>query len=427
MSDGPGRLLNYDVDQWVHLNCALWHEDVFEMVNGALMNVDVALRHSRSQVCVHCNRAGASVKCFKLRCSSVFHLGCAVKDGCIFLKNKSAYCSQHPPKTADMKEDQLTTLSVFRRVYINRDENRQVATVMHHHGPVAASSSPCATTATVTIVEDSSETIKLESGVKQQPQIKKDPGREEKDDDEKKRRRRSRFLATEGPSSLAGVSLDEEDDDDDDKSYLLRVGSLTFASVGQLLPHQLAAFHSAQYIYPIGYRIVRFYWSPRVAQKRCRFVCSIEECQQRPRFVVQVQEPADRNLPDLTYKDWTCQGVWQQVLQAIEELRRKAGLVRLFPQFLNGEDLFGLNEPAIVRVLESMPGIETLSDYHFKYGRNPLLELPLAINPTGSARSEPKLRTHFKRVHHAQRTVSCLNNQVSCLHQLNKLIYISCS
>ena len=79
--------------------------------------------------------------------------------------------------------------------------------------------------------------------------------------------------------------------------------------------------------------------------------------------------------------------------------------MRLFPQFLNGEDLFGLNEPAIGRVLESMPGIETLSDYNFKYGRNPLLELPLAINPTGSARSEPKLRTHFKRVHHAQRTV----------------------
>lgn len=79
--------------------------------------------------------------------------------------------------------------------------------------------------------------------------------------------------------------------------------------------------------------------------------------------------------------------------------------MRLFPQFLNGEDLFGLTEPAIVRVLESLPGIESLTDYNFKYGRNPLLELPLAINPTGAARSEPKLRTHFKRFH-AQRTVS---------------------
>ena len=50
-------------------------------------------------------------------------------------------------------------------------------------------------------------------------------------------------------------------------------------------------------------------------------------------------------------------------------------------------------------------GIETLTDYKFKYGRNPLLELPLAVNPTGCARSEPKIRGQvtFKRPH-TQRT-----------------------
>lgn len=193
--------------------------------------------------------------------------------------------------------------------------------------------------------------------------------------------------------------------------YLYRVGSLTFLSVGQLLPHQLAAFHSPNCIFPIGYQIVRFYWSPRVPHKRCRYICSIEENEGRPQFCVVVEESSDRNLPELSFKDWTCQGVWQQVLGAIEEMRRQEGLVRLFPQFLNGEDLFGLNEPAIVRVLESLPGVESLSDYNFKYGRNPLLELPLAINPTGCARSEPKLRTHFKRFH-AQRTVHFISKFV---------------
>jgi len=50
-------------------------------------------------------------------------------------------------------------------------------------------------------------------------------------------------------------------------------------------------------------------------------------------------------------------------------------------------------------------GIETLSDYRFRYGRNPLLELPLAINPSGCARCEGrrrvvlpgKLRSHIPR------------------------------
>ncbi|GFS88566.1 hypothetical protein TNCV_1461801 [Trichonephila clavipes] len=46
-----------------------------------------------------------------------------------------------------------------------------------------------------------------------------------------------------------------------------------------------------------------------------------------------------------------------------------------------------------------LPGVDTLNDYNFRYGRSPFLELPLAINPTGCARSEPKLRTHFKRPH----------------------------
>lgn len=43
----------------------------------------------------------------------------------------------------------------------------------------------------------------------------------------------------------------------------------------------------------------------------------------------------------------------------------------------------------------------------FKYGRNPLLELPLAINPTGSARTEARLRNQmpWKRPH-TQRTGS---------------------
>merc|ERR1712079_977222 len=88
----------------------------------------------------------------------------------------------------------------------------------------------------------------------------------------------------------------------------------------------------------------------------------------------------------------------------VEQVRIKAKCAKVFPDFIIGEDLFGLNEPTIVKVLESLPGVESLQDYTFKYGRNPMLELPLAVNPTGCARSEPKLRTHVKRIHNFQRT-----------------------
>lgn len=178
VSDGPARLLNLDVDKWVHLNCALWSEEVYETVNGALMNIEQALQQSLTHSCVLCHRTGATLRCFKTRCAAVYHLQCAVKQECVFYKNKTLFCSEHVPKND--KENELTTLSVFRRVYINRDENRQVATVMHHA----------------------------------------------------------------------------------DENHLMRVGSLIFLNVGQLLPHQFQNFHNANFIYPIGYKIVsmKFLW-----------------------------------------------------------------------------------------------------------------------------------------------------------------------
>lgn len=220
------------------------------------------------------------------------------------------------------KDNELTTLSVFRRVYVNRDENRQVAAVMHHS----------------------------------------------------------------------------------EHNHLLRVGSLIFLSVGQLLPHQLANFHTPNYIYPVGYKIVRFYWSMRRPNKRCRYVCSIHDVSGRPEFRVLVQEPLQE---DVELRDATPRAVWSRILEPLAELRKTTHSVQLFPRYVSGEDLFGLTEPAVVRVLESLPGIETLTDYKFKYGRNPLLELPLAINPTGSARTEARLRNQlpWKRPH-TQRTGS---------------------
>lgn len=320
VADGPSRLLNYDVDKWVHLNCALWSDGVYETVNGALMNLENTLQQSLSSVCSFCNNLGATIKCFKTRCANVYHLSCAMKDNCVFYKNKSTMCQMHAPKTE--KDSELTTLSVQRRVYVDRDESRQVASVMHHS----------------------------------------------------------------------------------ESNNLLRVGSLIFLSVGQLLPHQLQSFHTPNYIYPIGYKIMRFYWSMRRPNKRCRYVCSIADVCGRPEFRVLVQEASEE---DIELRDITPKAVWQRILEPMATLRKDCQIVQLFPRYISGEDLFGLTEPAVVRILESLPGIETLTDYRFKYGRNPLLELPLAINPSGAARTEPKLKQSLSwKKPHTQRTGS---------------------
>ena len=39
-----------------------------------------------------------------------------------------------------------------------------------------------------------------------------------------------------------------------------------------------------------------------------------------------------------------------QVLEPIQELRKKAECIQMFPTFMSGEDLFGLTEPTIIKV-----------------------------------------------------------------------------
>lgn len=311
--NGASRLLNMDIDMWVHLNCALWSYEVYEMLNGALMNVDQAYLRAVNLPCVRCNQRGASLKCFKLRCNNSYHFPCAVKEKCMFFKDKTILCPQHSPKSAHPNPDELTSFAVARRVFINRDDQKQIATMIHQGD-----------------------------------------------------------------------------------NQLLRIGSLIFLNIGQLLPHQLQSFHTNSYIYPVGYKISRFYWSSRRLGKRCQYICSIAEKEGKPEFVVEIREEGYENV---TYRESTTKLVWQKVLEPIIKMREESQTIKVFADFISGEDLFGLTEPTIIRILESLPGVDSLYHYNFKYGRSPWYDLPLAINPTGCARTEPKMRTHFRRPH----------------------------
>lgn len=127
-TDGPARLLNIDVDLWVHLNCALWSTEVYETQGGALINVEVALRRGLRTLCAYCQKTGATSSCNRLRCPNVYHFACAIKARCMFFKDKTMLCTQH--KLKGPSEDELSTFAVLRRVYIERDEVKQIASIL---------------------------------------------------------------------------------------------------------------------------------------------------------------------------------------------------------------------------------------------------------------------------------------------------------
>lgn len=98
---------------------------------------------------------------------------------------------------------------------------------------------------------------------------------------------------------------------------------------------------------------------------------------------------------------------------------KKSEMLQLFPAYLKGEDLFGLTVSAVARIAESLPGVEACENYTFRYGRNPLMELPLAVNPTGCARSEPKMSAHVKRPHTLNSTSTSKSFQSTVTGELN--------
>lgn len=53
---------------------------------------------------------------------------------------------------------------------------------------------------------------------------------------------------------------------------------------------------------------------------------------------------------------WFCVGigVWDKVLGSVAERRAETGMLRLFPIYLKGEDLFGLTVSVVARIAESV-------------------------------------------------------------------------
>ncbi|XP_044224947.1 histone-lysine N-methyltransferase 2C isoform X3 [Thunnus albacares] len=307
ITDGPARLLNLDLDVWVHLNCALWSTEVYETQAGALINVELALRRGQTVRCVYCQQTGATSGCHRLRCTNVYHFTCALQSQCTFFKDKTMLCHAHRPRgtAGQALEHELRCFAVFRRVYVQRDEVRQIATAVR------------------------------------QPEL----------------------------------------------GYTFRVGSLVLHAMGQLTPLQMAAFHSPTAIFPVGYEACRIYWSMRHGNRRCRYVCSVEDRDEQPEFTIRVIE---QGYQDVVLTDNSAKGVWDKVLGPVAERRTESGTLKLFPVYLKGEDLFGLTVPAVTKITESLPGVEACDRYSFRYGRNPLVELPLIFNPAGSARAQPR-------------------------------------
>lgn len=46
--------------------------------------------------------------------------------------------------------------------------------------------------------------------------------------------------------------------------------------------------------------------------------------------------------------------VWNRIIEPVAMMRKEADMLRLFPEYLKGEELFGLTVHAVLRIAESV-------------------------------------------------------------------------
>ncbi|XP_018649432.1 putative mixed-lineage leukemia protein, mll [Schistosoma mansoni] len=111
-----GRLLYTGSDTWVHVNCALWCNDVYEEDSGELIGLSDAIRRGRSSKCADCGKYGATLYCSNMKtdvcplailvssnncdldCVGAVHFSCALRrcpplPHCVFTADRSWFCS----------------------------------------------------------------------------------------------------------------------------------------------------------------------------------------------------------------------------------------------------------------------------------------------------------------------------------------------
>ncbi|XP_053972462.1 histone-lysine N-methyltransferase trithorax-like isoform X1 [Hylaeus volcanicus] len=120
-----GRLLYCGQNEWVHSNCALWSNEVFEEIDGSLQNVHNAISRGRLIRCSECGKKGASIGCCAKNCSNTFHYPCARNIGLAFNDDKTVFCSLHLSNCSHKTLQNESEFSLRRPVYVELDRKKK--------------------------------------------------------------------------------------------------------------------------------------------------------------------------------------------------------------------------------------------------------------------------------------------------------------
>ena len=125
---------------------------------------------------------------------------------------------------------------------------------------------------------------------------------------------------------------------------------------------QLPGFHTSSYIYPIGFKSCREYFSDVEGTSKINYISEILEINRTPVFRVTSD---DGNEPRV-YQENSMSGAWQKVVKQVNELKTAETGKRQFTS-VSGPEFFGIAHQNVLFLIEGMENAWQCRDYKPRY------------------------------------------------------------
>lgn len=144
-------------------------------------------------------------------------------------------------------------------------------------------------------------------------------------------------------------------DENDQFIVPVQVGIFTILSLGKV-DYRRPSFHTNRYIYPIGFKIQRYYKSTVHKNVQACYTLTILDADQGPKFEIFADD-----RPGEPFISETSSGAWSQIIKLSNQVRQLK-----ITNSGSGPEFTGFSHPTISWMIQCLPNANLCSDYRWQ-------------------------------------------------------------
>ncbi len=117
------------------------------------------------------------------------------------------------------------------------------------------------------------------------------------------------------------------------------------------------AFHSSNYVWPVGYKSVRLFTSMKQPDHRISYVNEILASDSQPVFRVTPEDD-----PENPISASSATAAWKTIIEKVNALKTDQSGKRMFSA-VSGPEYFGFSNPTISKLIQELPNVDKCTSY----------------------------------------------------------------